>query len=165
MSYHIIAGVSNEWGIGNNNKLPWSCKNDMKYFSKKTKGEGNNAIVMGRNTWESIGSKCLPKRENIVLSKSLTQEDCSANAVFSNILSLQDYCNNKKFDEIWIIGGAQIYTLFLESNLCSSVHISHINTSIDCDTFFPEKLLTENWKDILNIDLQDTNYVKIYIPK
>ena len=65
MKLNIIVAICKEnRGIGLNNKLPWNYPEDLKYFSRITKGNGNNAIIMGRNTFESIG-KTLPKRTNI----------------------------------------------------------------------------------------------------
>ena len=56
MSYHLIAGVDLENGIGKNGSIPWYFKKDLLHFSKLTKGEGNNAVIMGKNTWYSIKS-------------------------------------------------------------------------------------------------------------
>ena len=71
MKFNIIVAMDNNRGIGLNNKLPWSFKEDMKYFKNLTKGAGNNAIIMGKNTYLSINEE-LPFRDNIVLSTSLT---------------------------------------------------------------------------------------------
>ena len=68
MNFKIIVAATKKFGIGLNNKLPWRIPEDLKHFSKTTIGKGNNAIIMGRKTWESIGSKPLPKRHNIIIS-------------------------------------------------------------------------------------------------
>ena len=70
----LIVALDNKNGIGKNNKLAWNHSCDLKYFSKLTKGNGNNCIIMGRNTFNSIG-KHLPGRANIILSKSLTADN------------------------------------------------------------------------------------------
>ena len=64
--------MDNNRGIGLNNQLPWSFKEDLTYFKNLTKGAGNNAIIMGKNTYHSI-NKELPYRDNIILSSTLTQ--------------------------------------------------------------------------------------------
>ena len=69
MKISMIVAMDNDCGIGFDNKLPWSVKEDMKFFRESTKGMGNNAIVMGRKTHESIGM-ILPKRVNIILTRN-----------------------------------------------------------------------------------------------
>ena len=73
MQIRIIAAVDEERGIGKDNKLPWSNKKDMRHFSRITTGSGNNAVLMGKNTFTSIGKK-LQNRINIILSKSIHPE-------------------------------------------------------------------------------------------
>ena len=58
-------------GIGKNNNLPWKISDDLKRFSKLTKGNNNNAIIMGRNTWDSLPNKPLSQRDNLILSTTL----------------------------------------------------------------------------------------------
>ena len=54
MNFKLIVAVDKNNGIGKNNKIPWYFSEDLKYFAKNTKGSGNNAIIMGRKTYESI---------------------------------------------------------------------------------------------------------------
>ena len=67
MQYKLIVAVCKHNGIGYRDTLPWKIKEDLKHFSKLTKGNGKNAIVMGKNTWNSIGGSPLPKRDNLIL--------------------------------------------------------------------------------------------------
>ena len=69
MSINIIAALSKNRVIGINNRLPWSIPEDLKYFKRLTSGK-NQAIVMGRKTWDSLPIKPLPNRRNWVLTKS-----------------------------------------------------------------------------------------------
>ena len=62
----IIAAVSTNGIIGKNNELPWVVPEDLKHFKEKTMG---HPIIMGWNTWQSIGEKPLPGRLNIILSR------------------------------------------------------------------------------------------------
>ena len=71
MNYNIIVAICENNGIGYNNSLPWNIKEDLKIFSKLTKGNNNNAIIMGRNTFESLPNNFLPKRDNLILSSSI----------------------------------------------------------------------------------------------
>ena len=75
MNINIIVAVSKNYGIGKNNDLPWFFKNDLKHFASLTKNTKNNALIMGKNTWESIPIKPLPKRHNLILSSSLDIQD------------------------------------------------------------------------------------------
>ena len=67
---NLIVAYCRNRGIGFKNKLPWKLSSDMNRFKNLTIGDGNNAVIMGRNTWESLPQKFkpLPKRSNIVLS-------------------------------------------------------------------------------------------------
>jgi len=138
MSYNIIVATCEENGIGKDNDLPWDrIPEDMRNFSKLTKGKGNNAIIMGKNTYKSIG-RPLPNRTNIILSRSLNEESEEKNIyVFKNIDSCVKFCTDKGFDEVWIIGGESIYRQFLELNLIQKIYKTNINRKIECDTFFP----------------------------
>jgi len=68
---NIIVAVADDWAIGRNGGMPWHISADMRFFKAKTLG---NSVIMGRHTWESIGSKPLPGRENIVVSSRLAAE-------------------------------------------------------------------------------------------
>ena len=57
MKFNIIVAKCNNNGIGINNTLPWNIPGDLKRFSKLTTGSGNNAIIMGKNTWLSLPKK------------------------------------------------------------------------------------------------------------
>ena len=122
-------------GIGLNNALPWKFKKDMYFFREMTKGDGNNAIVMGKNTYLSINNK-LPDRDNLVLSTSLT-EIPDHSFLFKNIDDIVLFCKNKKYDNVWIIGGETIYKQFMELQYVSEIYITEIDAIYNCDTFFP----------------------------
>ncbi|MFA9290811.1 MAG: dihydrofolate reductase, partial [Solirubrobacteraceae bacterium] len=72
MELIIIVAISDNNVIGKDNSLLWHLPNDFKRFKSITSGF---PIIMGRKTFESIGSKPLPKRENIVISSSLVKEE------------------------------------------------------------------------------------------
>ena len=67
---NIIVAACKNRGIGLNNKLPWKLKKEMNIFANLTKGNGKNAVIMGKNTWYSL-PKALPKRANFVISKTV----------------------------------------------------------------------------------------------
>jgi len=156
MPYKIIVAVDDQYGIGKDNKLPWRCKEDLKHFSKTTKGKGNNAIIMGRKTWDSLNHTSLPNRDNYILSRSfLDIRDASKNTyAYTDLEKLLHICSKKKYEDIWVIGGSEIYKLFLNKNIVSELHITFISGEYDCDTFLnfdlhmwklktPQKVLTK----------------------
>ena len=138
----MIAGMSLNRGIGFKNKLPWHFSEDLRYFSKITRGNGNNAIIMGKNTWNSLNQKALPGRTNIVLSTTLTH-DLEKAILLKSISEATAFCLERQFDTVWIIGGSQIYNHFLNTELIDECHLSIINKYYECDTFFPK--FDDNW--------------------
>ena len=160
MNFKIIVATDKNNGIGVNNTLPWNFKSDMKFFRDMTKGNGNNAVVMGKNTFLNKKKK-LPDRENIVLSTSL--EPTEGIHVFKNINDLITYCKSKYFDSIWIIGGAEIYRQFLDLNLINIIHVTEIDSIYNCDTFFPN--VFDNYYMSQNIHKNIENNIKLTFKK
>lgn len=159
MNINIIFAISKNNAIGINGKLPWNIKEDLKHFKKTTIGNGNNAIIMGRKTWESIGSKPLNNRHNIIISNNIININNINNCnVFNNIDNCLDYCREKKFDDVWIIGGSTIYSLFLNEYkyLINKLVVTYIDQCYDdCDTFINFNLnewCIINKKKLLNYD-------------
>lgn len=127
MNIKLIAAASFNAVIGKNNTLAWGHEysEDMKYFREQT---ANSTIIMGKNTYESIG-RPLPKRRNIVLSRKLTPKfDVPGTETF---LSLEDALKTCENQQVWIIGGAQIYQEGLR--YATELHITTIPETIDGD--------------------------------
>ena len=131
----IIVAACKNLGIGYKNNLPWHLKADLVKFKNLTIGNGNNAIIMGSNTWKSLPIQPLPNRFNCVLSNSLNVDNPNTK-VFNNVETLIDFTNEKKFDDVWVIGGQQIYNLFLEKNLVNTIYMTKIYENYVCDTYF-----------------------------
>lgn len=140
MNYNIIVAISKNNGIGYENKLPWNIKEDMLLFSKLTRGNNNNnAIIMGRKTYESLPNNFLPKRDNLVLSESLKIDEERKTGIiksFHNINSIIEYCNNKNYNDVWIIGGQTIYDMFIKNNIVKKLFITKIDKNYLCDKYF-----------------------------
>tara|TARA_Y100000816_G_C26096992_1_gene580720 strand:+ start:411 stop:929 length:519 start_codon:yes stop_codon:yes gene_type:complete len=161
MSFKIIVATCNDNGIGFNNKLPWEhIKEDMKLFSKLTIGNGNNSIIMGRKTFDSIG-KPLKNRTNIILSNTLDFDEENLIS-FDNIHYILEYCKQKKFHENWVIGGETIYKQFLHLNLVDQIYQTKIFNNYSCDTFFPEIDLKFNIKNIKKINKEPCSILVIW---
>lgn len=115
-------------GIGKNNKIPWNIKEDLNLFKKHTL---NNTIVMGKNTFLSIG-KALPNRKNIVISKTLDASLYKDIEVYDDIEQFYNEYKNRD-ESIFIIGGKSIYDYFI--NKCSILYVSKLNSAYECDLF------------------------------
>ncbi|HOK26083.1 MAG TPA: dihydrofolate reductase [Bacteroidales bacterium] len=126
----IIAAVSEDLGIGKDNKLLWNIPEDLKRFKKLTTGR---CVIMGKKTWESLPVKPLPGRKNIVVTDNPGDRfncDCTA---FSVEEALQA-CKGE--EEVFVIGGGSIYRQFMP--LADRLYITHVHDKAPADTFFPE---------------------------
>lgn len=125
----IIVAIAQNGTIGDKNSLLWHIKEDMRFFRTTTSG---HAVIMGRKTFESLGSKPLPKRKNIVIT--------SSNLAFEGALtahSLQEAVAMAEGDEeIFIIGGAQIYREALA--VADRMYITRVERNYEGDTSFPD---------------------------
>lgn len=137
----IVAWCSNS-GIGYKGCLPWSFKEDLRRFARLTKGDGNNAIIMGRKTWESLPVKPLPGRHNVVLSTTLENTYMEGVTVVSSFEDATTFCYKSDFTEAWVIGGSDIYKAFAESNLLSEVEVTELYNEYKCDVFLPSAVVT-----------------------
>ena len=126
--------------IGKNGDLPWRQSTDLQHFKQITLG---GTIVMGRKTWESLPGK-LPDREHLVMTRS--NPDDIETITYEGVLELS------KKREIFIIGGGEIYNLFLPHT--EKIHRTIIHCKVeDADTFAPE-INSEIFK------VSDSNVVK-----
>jgi len=127
----IIVAISENNVIGNRYGMPWHLPNDLQYFKEKTI---DNVVVMGRKTYESIGQP-LPNRINIVLTseeKLDVKRVASIDELFELIERNKEVYEEK---EIFIIGGAEIYELFLP--YAQKMYITRIFHQFEGDIFFP----------------------------
>ncbi len=123
--YLLVWAEDTTGAIGKDGKLPWHLPNDLKFFRTTTTGK---TIVMGRKTFESMGNRPLPNRNNYILSRQKKYQAPGA-TVISELSELPD-------GDIYVIGGSEIYKQFLPD---ADVLIrTKINGVFDGDTFFPE---------------------------
>ena len=133
----IVAWCGNS-GIGYKGELPWNLKGDLRRFARLTKGEGNNAVIMGRKTWDSLPNKPLPGRHNIVLSQTLGLRDMEGKvSVVPDVSTAISLCEREAYVEAWIMGGSKIYEAFASSSLIQEVHATEIDAVYKCDTHLP----------------------------
>lgn len=136
---NIIAAADLNWGIGKNGCLLCRIPEDMARFRQITEG---NAIVMGRKTLESFpGGRPLKNRVNIVLSRSnIGKENVT---VYNNVDELLSGLKNHATEKIFIVGGGEIYSLFLP--YCDRAYITRVHTVFESDTFMPALDTLKDW--------------------
>ena len=124
-----IVAVAINGVIGNGLLIPWHISEDFKHFKRTTTG---GIIVMGRKTWQSLGERPLPNRENIVITSK--PENIKNAKGFS---SLQEVFDTYKNDSrtIWICGGANLYAQALP--FCEEIILSRVKFAPKGDIFFP----------------------------
>lgn len=178
-SYSLILATDERGGIGMCNDLPWkrvgyNSSADMAWFKEKTKGK---IIVMGYNTWVSIGRKPLPGRVNIVVTKNninelkdlintrkvtdSVNEFWGMNTKLMAFESPQEVVSAIKYGitsadngcEVMVIGGAQIYQAFMEWT--SRIYLTTIEGEFEADTFV--QLDLDKWDLIYRDNTQCLN--------
>lgn len=144
MILSMISAVAENKVIGNKNTLPWHLPADFKYFKEATLGK---TIVMGLNTFKSIGEKSLPDRKNIILNNDpnyVPPEDCFVAHSIGELLEM-----TKSEPEVMICGGASVYKQFLP--LAQRLYLTYIHHNFEGDTYFPEFDIND-WKEVKRID-------------
>jgi len=155
MIVSLIVAISNNKVIGKNNQLIWNLPKDMKFFMDTTLG---HPVIMGRKNFESIPEKFRPlkNRTNIIITRNKNYEalDCKVVHSIEESLKCMDFGN----EEVFVIGGGEIYRKFLELDLIDKMYITHIDEFFDGDTFFPDFNL-DKWisKEILNHQKDNEN--------
>ena len=126
-------------GTTTSNSIPWNVPEDLAHFKQITTETPNTVIVMGRKTFESIGSKQLKDRINIVLTKN----NALKNSNRPEIIFAEDYNMPYLFEKfkdhrVFIIGGREIYDMFFD--ICKVIHVSMIHVESGGDVLFPRTI-------------------------
>ena len=125
----IIAAVSINNVIGNNNKLIWKLSNDLKRFKNLTT---NHSVIMGRKTFETLPNP-LPDRDNIVITRDTNYSKPNIQVCSS----IEDAINLTKTDtQPFIIGGGEIYSQTI--NIVDKIELTRVHKEFDGDAYFPE---------------------------
>jgi len=142
--FSAIVAIDQKLGIGKNNDLPWHLPEDLKLFKTITTTTQDpsqqHAVIMGRNTWESIPDKFrpLPNRLNCILSRSPNYTPDQA-TVFNSLDTALEYLSNApSISAIFVIGGAFLYKESIQDPRCQQLIVTELNNTYDCDTFFPD---------------------------
>ncbi|KAK4157985.1 dihydrofolate reductase-like domain-containing protein [Chaetomidium leptoderma] len=173
----LIVAATQQMGIGRNGTLPWTgLRREMAYFARVTKRllpppspspssggtssgsvvQQQNAVVMGRKTWESIPQRFRPLagRVNVVVSRSMLSSVPSSSSSSSSVVIVarsmeeallkvqqQQQQQEGAGGRVFVIGGAQIYRAALEVKEARRVLLTRVRSGFECDTFFPLKLV------------------------
>ncbi len=137
MKISIVVAAAENGVIGKDNQLLWKLSSDLKRFKNIT---SNHYILLGRKTFDSIG-KPLPNRTSLIISRNFACdfENC---LVFKSINDAIVYAAQKNQQEIFVVGGGEIYKQIMP--LVNTVHLTIVHTEIEGDTHFEYD--DANWK-------------------
>ena len=142
----LIAAVGPDGTIGSENKMPWHLPRDLRFFRRVTTG---HTVIMGRKTFEAIGSKPLPKRRNIVVTRNTQFDAPRCDVVHSLHAALEAVRGEKR---VFIIGGGELYRQSME--IADEIYLTHISDQhpnhrlfplFESDTVFPE-VSDDHWE-------------------
>lgn len=140
MNIILIAAMTDKRVIGQHNQLPWQMPADLAHFKQLTLGK---TIVMGRKTYQSIG-RLLPGRTNIIVTRNIEFNVENA-LVFYDMSQVLDYAKRESLEELWIIGGADIFKQALPK--AYRMELTFIHADVMGDSYFPEWNKNE-WQEI-----------------
>ena len=138
MNITLVVAASENNAIGLNNQLLWHLPKDMRFFKNTTWGM---PILMGRKTFESMGSKPLNGRLNIIITRNKTwaHEDVTVVHTMEEAIAL---ATKFSYNELLVIGGGEIYEMALP--LAQKIWLTRVHTTIEGDVYFPT--LNADWE-------------------
>lgn len=151
---NLIVAVTENWGIGKDNKLLFHLPADLAYFKEKTL---NKVVVMGEKTYYSLPKRPLPKRTNIVITLDYSFKEegvIIVHSVEELLNKIKDYDN----DDVFVCGGGSIYKLLLP--YCRLAYVTKVYQTKDADTFFPNLDTMKEWELSRKGDTQKENDIK-----
>lgn len=140
----MIAAMAENRVIGNKNVIPWHLPADFKYFKETTLGK---TVVMGLNTFNSIGGRPLLGRKHIILTNDpgyTAPPDCVIAHSIEEVMQMSE-----SISELMICGGASVYKQFLP--LSQRLYLTYVKASPEGDTYFPEVNLAD-WNEVKRED-------------
>jgi dihydrofolate reductase len=160
MHLEMIFACNKNGIIGNKGGIPWHVQEDLIRFKKLTT---NGIVVMGRKTFESLPNGILKNRINIVITKNYLQyksdDDTLIFTDMSNVMKIIDSIQKETNKRVFIIGGREIYYIFLK--YCHLFHLTLIHDNSLGDTIFPYNIeLFKNKTLYINIETSELLYSK-----
>lgn len=163
--FKLIVCTNLVGAIGKDNQLLYYIPNDMNNFKRLTT---DNAVIMGMGTYLSLpNQKPLKNRVNIVLTsnpKLCTEKYGDTSVHFVNsingAITLMRHLNIKN-EDVFVIGGASVYKLFLNENLIKEAYVTLVDDKSEGDVYFPlETFSNTKWKKIYESLTQEENNIK-----
>ncbi|MDG0815520.1 dihydrofolate reductase [Bdellovibrio svalbardensis] len=154
---HVVACSENRVIGAQGDIPPWNLAEDMKFFRDTTKG---HIMIMGRKTFESFKGKALPNRYHIVITREPAKQkfESTEKSPVVFVSSLEEAIELAKpltaqwGDEVFIIGGGEIYKQALDKNLTDKIYLTLVHREFHGDTYYPqidEKVFTlTNRRDV-----------------
>jgi dihydrofolate reductase len=123
----LIASIDSKRGIAKDGSIPWQLQGDMRYFRGMTLYSN---VLMGWDTFVSIGKEPLPNRTNYILTQRhvTLREDCEV------IHNLKSFLGRFR-EDLWVVGGAKVFEQTLPT--ATHLYVTRINKDFGCDEFFP----------------------------
>jgi len=141
----LIAARDRNGAIGRDNTIPWEAPEDLRFFMRETMG---GAVIMGRNTWDSLPFKPLKNRLNIVVSSQAVDHD----HVFSSVEAAIQFARSEHRARIYGMGGFGIYNAMLQ--LADRLVITEVDTEVEgADTWFPT-FDPSDWREVSRMVLR-----------
>lgn len=148
---NLIAAVDKHWAIGNKGQMLVTIPKDQTLFREETIGK---VIVMGRKTFESLpGGQPLYGRKNIVMTRDPEYKP-KGTIVCNSLEEAMNELKQYKSEEIFIVGGQQIYEQFLP--FCNVAHVTYVDYTYHADTYFPNLDKQAGWK--LALESEEETY-------
>jgi dihydrofolate reductase / thymidylate synthase len=170
----VVAAAEENWGIGWKQAIPWRLPTDMKHFRELTVrpaslgGAAQHAVIMGRKTWESLPAKFrpLPQRHNIVLTRNAAFRESAAVphdvTIATSLNEAMDAIAAKgdAIDKVFVIGGSAVYEEALSHPACTTVHLTVVKGTFECDAFFSSNVYERGFQVSTKSEEMEENGVK-----
>ncbi len=160
MLLSIIVATDLDDGFSKNNTIPWKLKYDLENFRKITTCSDNrkiNVLIMGRTTFETLNSKPLKNRINIVLTRSNnispSNDFYTSNSIEDALQLIQSFSN---INEVFFIGGEEVYKKAFNLNI-TTIYKTLVHVNYECDRFFPK--ICSEWSNITDKAICSENNV------
>lgn len=174
MFFSIIIASCLNGGIGYDNTISWSIKEETKLFKKITSCNNDylktNAIIMGRNTWNSLPNKPLKNRLNIVITSDKNFITYDNLISFNNLDDALNYCErNINIKKVFVIGGKQIYDTCLYNEKYSKniekIYLSVIYNNYKNNVFIDLKYILNNYYPNIYTVVFNPNFLHLEMEK
>ncbi len=146
MRISLVVAYAQNRVIGDDGKLPWRFSGDLKSFKQLTQGK---AVIMGRKTWDSLPLKPLPGRFNVVMTRA-TPFAAEGAIVANSVEQALAKVNAARIDEAMVIGGAEIYRVFLP--VAHRVYATELKSAVAGDALFPD-LSPDQWIEVSRTEI------------